>query len=323
MLELERIRMMKGAMKLVEVCAGVKRGENVLIVTDTKKVPIAEVLAAAAYNKEAEATIMIMTPRKVHGEEPPKTVAAAMKEADVIFTPTTYSIARTRATVEALKAGARVIVMSDYTEDMLITGGIEADFMALKELAERIAKVYYGQAIEVTSPAGTNLRAVIEGRKPNIETGICHKPGDFGPPPDVEVNVPPVEGTAEGILMVDASAGGMLVKEPVRMMIKGGFITSIEGGEEAENLKKMLEAAKDPNVYNIAEVGLGLNPKARVIGRLLEDEGSLGTAHIALGSSLPLGGKIQAPLHIDLIFRNPTIEIDGRKIVENGELKIQ
>jgi len=316
--------MMKGAMKLVEVCAGVKKGENVLIVTDTKTVRIAEVLAAAAYNKGAEATIMVMTPRKVHSEEPPKTVAAAMKEADVIFSPTTYSISRTRATVEALKSGARMITMPDYTEDMLIEGGIEADFMALKELAERIVKVYFGETIKVTGPAGTNLTAVIKGRKPNMETGICHKPGDFGPPPDVEVNVPPVEGTAEGILIVDAAASGMgLVNEPVRVIIKGGFITSIEGGEEAEKLRKMLEAARDPNVYNIAEVGLGLNPKARVIGRLLEDEGALGTAHIGVGSSLPLGGKIQAPLHIDLIFRDPTIEIDGRKIVENGELKIQ
>lgn len=315
--------MMRGAMKLVEICAGVKKGENVLIVTDTKKVSIAEALAAAAYAKGAETTLIIMTPRKVHSEEPPKTVAAAMKEADVIFAPTTYSISRTKATVEALKVGARMITMPDYTEDMLITGGIEADFMALKQLAERLAKVYFGEIINVTSPTGTKLKAVIKGRKPNIETGICHKPGDFGPPPDVEVNIPPVEGTAEGVLIVDASASGIgLIKEPVKVMVKGGFITSIEGGEEAEKLRKMLEAAKDSNVYNIAEVGLGLNPKARLIGRLLEDEGVLGTAHIGVGSSLPLGGKIQASLHIDLIIRNPTIDIDGKKIVENGELKI-
>jgi leucyl aminopeptidase (aminopeptidase T) len=323
MLELERIRMMKGAQKLVEVCANVKKGENVLIVTDTQKVSIAEVLAAAAYSKGAEVTIIVMTPRKAHSEEPPKTVAAAMKEADVIFSPTTYSISRTMATVEALKAGARMITMPDYTEDMLKAGGIEADFIALKELAEKLAKVYLGETIRVTSPAGTNLKAVIKGRKPNIETGICHKPGDFGPPPDVEVNIPPVEGTAEGVLIVDAAASAIgLIKEPVKVTIKDGFITSIEGGEEAKKLREMLEAAKDPNVYNIAEVGIGLNPHAKIIGRLLEDEGALGTAHIGVGSSLPLGGKIQAPLHIDLMFRNPTIEMDGRKIVDKGELKV-
>ncbi|MEM3703055.1 MAG: leucyl aminopeptidase [Candidatus Bathyarchaeia archaeon] len=318
------IRMMNGAMKLVEICAGVKRGENVLIVTDTEKVSIAEVLAAAAYAKGAETAIIIMTPRKMHSEEPPKMVAAAMKNADVIFAPTTYSISRTKATVEALKAGARMITMPDYTDEMLITGGIEADFMALKHLAERISKEYVGENIKVASPAGTSLKALIKGRKPNIETGICHKPGDFGPPPDVEVNIPPVEGSAEGLLLVDAAASGIgLIKDPIKVTVKGGFITSIEGKEEAEKLKKILEAAKDPNAYNIAEIGLGLNPKARLIGRLLEDEGVLGTAHIGVGSSLPLGGKIQAPLHIDLIIRNPTIEIDGKKIIENGELKIQ
>lgn len=316
--------MMRGAMKLVEVCADVKKGENVLIVTDTDKVLIAEVLAAAAYAKGAEVTIMIMTPRKVHSEEPPKTVAAAMKEADVIFAPTTYSISRTKATVEALKAGARMVTMPDYTPDMLVEGGIEADFMALKRLAEKLSQKYVGETIEVTSPAGTKLKALIKGRKPNIESGICHKKGDFAPPPDVEVNISPVEGSAEGVLMVDASASGIgLIKETIKVTIKGGSIVSIEGGEEAKKLIKMLEAAKDPNVYNIAEIGLGLNPKARLIGRLLEDEGALGTAHIGVGSSLPLGGKIQAPLHIDLIIRNPTINIDGKTIVENGELKIK
>jgi leucyl aminopeptidase (aminopeptidase T) len=316
--------MMKGAMKLVEVCAGVKRGENVLIVTDTEKASIAEALAAAACAKGAEVTIIIMTPRKVHSEEPPKTVAAAMKKADVIFAPTTYSISRTKATVEALKAGARMITMPDYSEDMLTTGGIEADFIALKHLAERLSREYVGETIKVTSPAGTNLKAIIKGRKPNIETGICHKPGDFGPPPDVEVNISPVEGSAEGFLVVDASASGIgLIKDPIKVTIKGGFITNIDGGEEAEKLKKMLETARDPNVYNIAEVGLGLNPKARLIGRLLEDEGALGTAHIGVGSSLPLGGKIQASLHIDLMIRNPTVKIDEKTIIENGELKIQ
>jgi leucyl aminopeptidase (aminopeptidase T) len=315
--------MMKGAMKLVEVCAGVKKGEDVLIVTDTNKVSIAEVLAEAACAKGAEVTIIIMTPRKVHSEEPPKTVAAAMKEADVIFAPTTYSISRTKAAVEALKAGARMITMPDYSEDMLITGGIEADFIALKHLAEKVSREFRGEIIEITSPMGTILKAVIKDRKPNIETGICHNPGDFGPPPDVEVNISPIEGSAEGSIIVDASASGIgLIRNPIKVAVKKGFITNINGGEEAEKLKKMLEDAHDPNVYNIAEIGIGLNPKARLIGRLLEDEGALGTAHIGVGSSLPLGGKIQAALHIDLIIRNPTIKIDGKTIIEVGELKV-
>ncbi len=174
--------MMKGAMKLVEVCGGVQKGENVLIVADTNKLSIAEVLAAAAYSKEAETAIIVMTPRKLHSEEPPRTVAAAMKAADVIFSPTTFSISRTKATVEALKTGARMITMPDYSENMLIEGGIEADFTVLKDLAERVSKVFHGDTIKVTNPAGTNLTAIIKGRRTNMETGICHKPGDFGHP---------------------------------------------------------------------------------------------------------------------------------------------
>lgn len=167
--------MAKGARKLVEVCANFKDRENVLIVTDTKKVRIAETLGAVAYSKGAEVTLMVMTPRRMHNEETPKTVAVAMKEADVIFSPTTYSISRTKATVDALKAGARMITMPDYTMEMLIAGGIEADFLALRELAHKFAEVYSGEKIDVTSPAGTDLRAIIKDRKTNIETGISEK----------------------------------------------------------------------------------------------------------------------------------------------------
>lgn len=140
----------------------------------------------------------------------------------------------------------------------------------------------------------------------------------------MEVNVSPMEGTANGILVVDAATSGIgLVRNPIRVTMKDGFIRVVEGEKEATILIQMLESASDSNAYNVAEIGIGLNQKARVMGRLLEDEGSLGTAHIGVGSNFPLGGKIQATLHIDLIFRDPTIDIDGRRIVENGKLNLR
>lgn len=80
-------------------------GEQVLIITDDKKLPIGTALYNAAQDLGAEALLMAMTPRQVSGEEPPAAVAAAMKAADVVIAPMATSITHTRAKIEAAKAG--------------------------------------------------------------------------------------------------------------------------------------------------------------------------------------------------------------------------
>ena len=70
------LRMSRGASTVVNTCAGVQPGEQVLIITEHSKMSIAESLAAAAYAAGAEATLAVMTPRDLDGQEPPAAVAA-------------------------------------------------------------------------------------------------------------------------------------------------------------------------------------------------------------------------------------------------------
>ena len=81
------------------------------------------------------------------------------------------------------------------------------------------------------------------------------------------------------------------------MEVKNGYITKIEGGRQADVFREDLESQKDKNAFNIAEIGLGLNPKCKMIGIMLEDEGVKGTAHIGIGTSITLGGKIKTTCH--------------------------
>jgi leucyl aminopeptidase (aminopeptidase T) len=81
-------------------------GENVCIVGDTNTFSIAKVLAEASYAVVAETVLTIMTPREMHGNEPPPVVASAMLGADVILAPTTYAITHTKARLDASKQGA-------------------------------------------------------------------------------------------------------------------------------------------------------------------------------------------------------------------------
>lgn len=150
------------------------------------------------------------------------------------------------------------------------------------------------------------------------------KPGQFSPVPTVEANVPPVEGSAGGRLVVDASIpyiGIGVLNEPMDVRVANGTIQSIEGGKQADILTDNLDSFDDPLVYNIAEVGLGLNPYSRLTGCMLDGEGVLKTLHIGIGTNITLGGHVKASCHYDLLMWNPTVSIDGVVVVEEGELR--
>lgn len=162
---MKEILMMRGARKLVDVCGKVQPGEKVLIVSDFGMVSIAQAIAAAVHQKNAEAVISLMPPRKMHNEPLPDTVAEAMKKADIIFAPTTWSIAHTEARVAATKAGVRIINMPSYLEETLISGGIDLDFEKQAPLVEKVAMILTGAKVaRVVTPLGTDITLGIEGR---------------------------------------------------------------------------------------------------------------------------------------------------------------
>ena len=317
--------MMQGAKTIMDNCVSLKAGEVVLIVTDMMQENIAKVLAAAATERGAEVIVSVMKPRKKAGEEPPKLIAESMKHADVVLIPVSYSVTHTYAVKEAAQNGARILVLTDFTEEMLIRGGIEADFKAIKPVCKAIADAFaQGSKVHLTTPGGTDLWLDITGRRGNALYCVV-EPGEFSTIPTVEANASPVEGSVHGRIVADASIpylGIGVLNEPVVVEVENGFITSISGGKQAEVLKKDLESHNDRNCFNIAELGLGLNPKCRLCGIMLEDEGVIGTAHIGIGTSITLGGTVKAPTHYDLLMWNPRIEVDGKVIFEGTEVLI-
>ena len=322
---MKKILMSKGARTIVEVCAGTKAGEQAVIVTEPAMLPLAEAIAAAVYAVGAEPMITLMTPRASDGQEPPPTVAAAMKAGQVFFNVVRTSITHTRATRDAAAAGSRGMMMTAFTEEMLIHGGIEADFRALAPRCQAVAAAMAGATrIRLTSPHGTDLTLSAAGRRGNALTCMI-SPGHFTTVPTIEANVSPIEGSAEGTIVADASIpyiGIGLLKEPVVAKVEKGMIVSISGGAQADQLAKNLASKNDPLVYNVAELGIGLNPSCRFIGAMLEDEGVCGSVHIGTGTNITLGGNVKAACHYDLIMTGATIEADGRIVLKQGEVQV-
>lgn len=323
---MEDLLMLKGAKTLVDVCTKVKPKETVLIVSDMTKVPIAKTIATVAKDRGAEVIISIMEPRQRAGQEPPDPVAQAMLKADVVFSPVSFSITHTHAVKNAAAAGARIIVMTDFREEMMIRGGIEADFDSIKPVCKGVArKLEDGKSLHLTTPGGTDLKMDITGRRGNALYCLV-EPGEFSTVPTVEANTSPQEGSAEGVIICDASIpylGIGVIEEPVIVTVEKGFIVDIKGGRQAQILKEDLASHNDPNVCNIAEIGVGLNPKCRMCGIMLEDEGVLSTAHIGIGTNITLGGHTKASVHYDLLMWHPKIVVDGKTILNGKEVNIE
>jgi len=315
----------EGAQILVNVCGCVKPGENVVVVTDTNKVHIAEYIITAAREKKAEVVSIVMAPRKAHGEEPPRTVAAAVKEADVVFAVTTFSLFHTKARQEACKSGARWINLPDFSRETLCSEALRVDFLSRKKLVDKLYSILLnGSRVRVITERGTDIEFSIKGRTPIREYGISDEPGMVSSPPDIEVCIAPVEGTANGRIIVDGSIvlpeiGPLPKGREVILTVKDGFIREIDGGPEARKFKEVLESANNPYVYNIAEFGVGLNPKCKLSGSMLEDEGVYGTIHFGIGDNHTIGGTIKAPMHIDVVIKEPTVIVDGEIIIDHGE----
>ena len=317
-----------GARKVVRDLARVRAGEKVLIVADTDTTVVAEALATAALELTPEVVITVMTPRRVDGDEPPDVAAAALLAADVALVPVSYSISHSNAVRNALQRGTRVLSLPAATPDQLVRGGAEADFEAAAPTVRRVAEALSAaDTAHLTSSAGTTCTFDLRGRKGNAHDCILDRPGKFSAFPNIEANISPVDGTAEGVLVFDGSIpnlrlGGVL-RAPVTCTVARGNIIKVEGGHEADLIRRVWAKMGDAAVYNVAQLAIGLNPAIPILtGVWAQDHGAFGTVHIGIGTSANLGGVTKAAAHFDGMMNRPTLRLDGHIILEGGLLNL-
>lgn len=311
-----------GCKVLLEKCANVKKGENILVITDNSSFEIGKIMYESAM-EYSETTLICMKDGETHGSQPNSIVGAAMQTSDVIFSATTFSLFNTPERIKACNSGARFINMADYSMSMLESGSLFIDFEETKKLVDEVSSKITGEECLIETKSGTSLNAKISGRRAVNGYGIADKAGMASSPPDIETAVGPIEGSSNGKLIIDGSIplpGLGKIKNPIEILVKDGYIRSISGGNEAEILKNSLKSLNDDRVYLIGEIGFGMNKGASITGRMLEDEGVFGTIHIGIGNNLSYGGKNNTPIHIDLIMEDPTYSVDGKIIYKDGKL---
>jgi leucyl aminopeptidase (aminopeptidase T) len=192
-----------------------------------------------------------------------------------------------------------------------------------------------GQEVHVTSPAGTDVRISIAGRKAHADDGDFRLPGSGGNIPCGEVYVSPVVGSTRGTIVFDGTLDliprCVQPEEPVRVDFKDGFISDVTGGPDADALLDVIRSgerraresglvAEERNARNIGELGIGLNYQAKMVNNMLEDEKVGRTCHFAIGFNYDNDGP--AMIHQDCLVKNPSIWVDDNQILRDGDIVV-
>lgn len=310
----------KSVQLALENFMGLSNEEIFLVLTDEYLSDIGRVFFEVGKKITQEALYVEMKAREINGQEPPEQIADLMKNVDVVVCPTYRSLTHTDARREASSRGVRIGTMPGITLETIerCFGANPDKIVELTEMVfERMKRVSY---VRVTSKAGTDFIMNIKGRRIIPSTGVLRKIGESGNLPSGEVYTAPWEKKSNGVIIFDGSFAGIgLLKNPIKVEVKNGYIQKIEGDKEAKQLEEiLLKAGKDSNA--VAEFGIGTNYKAKLCGQILEDEKVLGTIHIAFGNNITMGGKINVKSHLDGLVKKPTVYFDDVIVMKDGKL---
>ncbi len=329
--------------------ADVKKGEKVLILTDTKADQRkTEVVAYVCREVGAEVTIMIMKVRELPNQEPPVAVTEAMKASDMVFANLYYTVSHTDARFAANKAGTRYLGMYDSSIDGLASEGARFPAEIIFEVSKKVAQQWWnGKTIRITCDKGTDISAKITDPLNNIAgfrssgspLGQVHwfgKKEDF---PDKNYKLLfgnfaggfGVQGlwpawTAEGVIYFDcAHTFPGRLRTPLKYTVEKGKVVKFEGDSEQVEFFEGIVKRFGPDAAHLAEFMIGLNPKARIFlddPTHMEAHRHAGCLHCAIGQSVDVKRTVSPGIHLDNLIIKPTVMIDDQICVDKGKLMV-
>jgi 2,5-dihydroxypyridine 5,6-dioxygenase len=329
--------------EVFERCA-VKHGDTAAILSETQSRKLNVELSELALLRLGARPfhIVLMTPRNSHPVPVRSTgaseaigglapVVAALSQAGFVVDCTVEGLMHAPETPAILKAGARILVISnehpEALERLAPDGKLEADVRAATRLL-RAAK-----RMAVTSAAGTDLAIDLAGAATVGIWGWTDRPGTLAHWPGGVVVSFPKAGSVNGTLVLDRGDVNLTFKRyletSVRLTLEADYVTRIAGGgADADMMRSYLAAWGDKEAYAVSHVGFGMNPKARYEALAMFDKRDTnGTElRVVAGNFLfstganEFAGRYTAG-HFDIPVMRTTITIDGTEVIRAGVLQ--
>lgn len=337
---------LEGAKLLVGRNLRMKRGQELVIIVDETTLEVSNYLAVASNQLFIKPTILVVpeglqeafdSPSKLplpllRATEAAQAIAFAISDAPV---GTGFRV----AILDSARGNhCKIAHMPGITVDMLrlLT---KTDYEMLENVCEALRPVLLlGDRVHITTYTRSGEAHHLEmdlgiwKQYPTVSTGIV-RPNSFDNVPSGETFVAPIKGTANGSVVINGSVTGYVFdtckEDEVVIGFSDGEIASIEPRQHivASFLNEQIRKAKqkgDQEPGFLCELGIGVNTAIeQLTGNTLLDEKAYGTAHIAIGANEHFGGDVLASqIHEDLVFRNPTIKIDGLSVCEQGRITL-
>jgi aminopeptidase len=208
---------------------------------------------------------------------------------------------------------------------------VGADYGAISRRGNAIAERLRGaDEVHITSPAGTDLRFAIGGRKVFVDDGIV-TPDEadskmfierWATLPGGQVFTSVDEGSAEGTVAVAKTRCQYQPMTGIRFAIDDGYIEDFEAAANASCFESAMEPF-DKAAMRLGGVSIGLNPALKVMeenGADYRPGDAAGMVWIQFGDNQLLGGKNETTGGMSFPIVNATVTVDGTVVVRDGAL---
>jgi leucyl aminopeptidase (aminopeptidase T) len=323
----------KDAELVVDVCMSVEADDVVTIITDDENEHLARVVNEVCLERGAWPVIVNNEAQVRRGRAdtmfpmaPPRQLHQAMVSSDEIIIITNLEWANRFAHVSAVKESCANNAKIASVEPGMGSWGLTKEKLerAQQRALDAMAALEGVEKLRVTTAKGTDLTVTIKDRPALEITSIKRRGQMMGPLPLwAEVAFAAVEDQTVGTWVVDGVQLGIgvegQVKEPITWTVEGGKAVRIEGGEEADRLRELVNGVENATV--IGEFAFGVSEVAPF--GTPSEKGRVGTVHCALGdnhNAYP-GGQNVSILHLDGVVLDASMQIvdDGRWILKDGE----
>ncbi len=329
--------------EVFDKCA-VRKGDTAAILSETQSRALNVQLAELALLRLGARPfhIVVPTPRSRHPVPVRSTgaseaigglapVVAALGQAGFVVDCTLEGLMHAPETPAILKAGARVLVISNEHPEALERLAPDPALEARVRAAAKMLRAT--KRMQVTSAAGSDLAVDMTGAATVGVWGWTDRPGTLAHWPGGLVVSFPKGGTVNGTLVLDRGDVNLTFKRylenPVRLTLENDYVARIDGdGADAQMMRGYLAAWGDREAYAVSHVGFGLNPKARYEALAMYDKRDTnGTELRAVAGNFlfstganEFAGRYTAG-HFDLPVMRTTIALDGTAVVRDGVLQ--
>jgi len=264
----------------------------------------------------------------------PKRLAARSKAAEPITEAYVKNNVRTVDVGNGLYPQDWVAKRFEMTPDDLARtfwGGVNVDYTDLQARGAQVsAALSAGKELHITDPNGTDLKVRVEGRPYGVSDGIITaedmKKGPAGLSvylPAGEVYTTPVPGTAEGKIVAKKDYFEGKEINDLTMTFAAGKLTSLTGSGPGFELLKARYDAAGAGKDLFAFVDFGINPNVKLPANSpIATWVPAGTVTLGFGGNVWAGGDNKEPYSYGISLAKTTVTLDGKPVVEAGQLKL-